>query len=287
MRKNNLAIFIAMPPKVAIMLKTFFLCLVIMLGSVSIPTAAESRDSMARADRLYAEGSMDSLKLSVKLYNQVAEKRPDSYQASWKGARSSRKITRIAVTQKLIDMKELCVSYGKQGMKMAQDAIDNKPEEVEGHFYYAVNVGGYAKGASIWTILNKNLKDKARNHLEKAYRINKEYNDFVVVMHMGFYYELLPWFAGQDKGKALEFYRKALGLMPEDARYRPQLHLLAGTLMLNQGVEENRAKRLLQEAVDSDSDYFSSKAREILAEHGEGIRKTTDGQRAFRESVSH
>lgn len=268
MTENNLSVFINMPHKGIIMLRAFLVCLVITLGFVSTPAAAENRDTLARADLLFAEGTMDSLKLSSKIYKRVAQKRPDSYQAAWKGARSSRRITRMAVIQELDNLDQICASYGKQGMNMAQKAIDLKPQGVEGHFYYAVNVGGYAKGASIWAILKEGLKDKARKHLNEAYNIDKGYNDFVLVMHMGLYYEVLPWYAGQDKEKALEHYFEALRLMPEDARYMSQLRVLAGELMLEQGVEEKKAERLLRKTAESESHYFNTQAREVLAEYG-------------------
>lgn len=269
MTKNNLAVFIpAAPLKRVIALKALFICLVIMAGFLSAADAAKEHDTMAMANQLYAEGSMDSLRRSVELYREVTQMSPDSYQAFWKGARSCRSITRMAVIREIKDLKQICLLYGRQGMDMAQRATELKPEEVEGHYYYAVNVGSYAKGASIWSILSEGLKDKAWKHLEKAYELDKGYDGFVLVMHMGLYHEVLPWFAGRNNAKALEHYLEALRLMPADAAYRPQLHVLAGKLMLDQGVEEDMARQILRETAESGIDYFSRKALQILAEHG-------------------
>ncbi|MBS3808719.1 MAG: hypothetical protein KGY38_01015 [Desulfobacterales bacterium] len=287
MTEKSSTVFIFMPHKSAVMLKAFLVTIVIMFGFIGGSAAAEGRDALARADRLYEEGTMESLKLSVKLYAQAAEKAPDSYQAFWKGARSSRKITRMAVIREINNLEQICVTFGKQGMKMALEAIKLNPEGVEGHFYYAVNVGGYAKGASIWAILSEGLKGKAQKHLKKAYQIDKGYNQFVLVMHMGLYYEILPWFAGQDKDKAIEFYREALRLMPEDALYRPQLHVLAGKLMLAEGIDKIWAMRLLYETAESGVEYFSDKAREILAEHGAALPKTGGKNEVFKGSMSY
>ncbi len=288
MTENKFSPFMTRPRKGCVILRVLLsVCLAIMLGFVFVPAASGNQDAMERADLLYAEGSMESLRLSAKIYNTVSENRPGSYQAAWKGARSTRRITRLAVVGEVNDLERISETYGKQGMKMAQKAIELNPRGVEGHFYYAVNVGGYAKGASIWAVLNENLKDKARKHLKKAYDINKGYNEFVLVMHMGLYYEVLPWFAGRDREKALEHYREALHLMPEDARYMPQLKVLAGNLMLEQGVEEKKAERLLRETAESGSDYFSSKAREALSEHGKDLAETSDDQKVFKGSLSH
>ncbi|MCF8025704.1 MAG: hypothetical protein K9K82_09470 [Desulfobacteraceae bacterium] len=268
MIKNRFVVFIQILNKQALMRGIFLACLVLMLGFSSTLAAAQQPDALNRADLLYAEGTMDSLRQSVVLYKQAARQQPDSYEAFWKASRSCRAITRMAVIGELDNLKEIGASYGKQGMELAQKAISLEPEKVEGHYYYAVNVGGYAKGASIWSILSEGLKDKAEKHLKKAYEIDREYNGFVLLMHMGLYYEVLPWYAGRDNDKALAHYREALLLMPRQSPYRTQLHVLAGKLMLVQGVEENRARQLLREAAESDSSYFRAKALEILAEHG-------------------
>ncbi|MCF8095330.1 MAG: hypothetical protein K9J79_08220 [Desulfobacteraceae bacterium] len=269
MTRKYFTVFIQTLNKRAMMLKVFLVCLLIVLGLLTLPAAAaHEQDALYKADLLYAERSMDSLKQSVTLYKQITQQHPDSYEAFWKASRSCRVIARMAVIGELDNLEQICKSFGKQGMELAQKAIALEPEKVEGHFYYAVNVGGYAKGASIWSILSEGLKDKAQKHLKKAYEIDIKYNGFVLLMHMGLYYEVLPWYAGQDKAKALEHYREALRLMPRQSLYRPQLHVLAGKLMLDQGVEETKARQLLRQAAASDSSYFSRKASEILAEHG-------------------
>ena len=268
MKKNRFAEFFQKLNKRALIGKAFLACFVVMLGFFNTPAAARQPDALTRADLLYAKGTMDSLRQSVALYKQAAQHQPDSYEAFWKAARSCRVIVRKAVIDELADLEQIGAAFGKQGMELAEKAIALEPEKVEGHYYYAVNVGGYAKGASIWSIIREGLKDKAQKHLNKAYEIDRKYNGFVLLMHMGLYYEVLPWFAGRDTDKALEFYREALLLMPEQSLYRSQLLVLAGKLMLDQGVEENRARQLLRKVAESDSRYFRSKALKILAEHG-------------------
>ncbi|MCF8110896.1 MAG: hypothetical protein K9J85_05360 [Desulfobacteraceae bacterium] len=250
--------------------KVSFLILltVVFLFAGTAAGAEKNNSTMAMGDKLYAEGSMESLRQSVEVYKQITETDQQNYEACWKGARSCRKITRMAVIGELNDLEQICRQYGELGMEMAQRATELEPEKVEGHYYYAVNVGGYAKGANIFSILGKGLKKKAHQSLEKAYKIDRKYEGYVLLMHMGLYYEVLPWFAGRDKAKALEHYLEALRLMPADAPYRPQLHVLAGKLMLERGVEKDKARRILRETAESGIEYFSQKARQILAESG-------------------
>ncbi|MFW6011707.1 MAG: hypothetical protein ACOC8R_01340 [Desulfosalsimonas sp.] len=247
---------------------SFLIILTIVFVFAGTSTGEKNSTTMTMGDKLYAEGSMESLRQSVEIYKQITKDDPQSYEASWKTARSCRKITRMAVIGELNDLKQICLQYGKLGMEMAQRATEMEPDKVEGHYYYAVNVGGYAKGANILSVLGKGLKEKARQSLEKAYKIDKEYEGYVLLMHIGLYYEVLPWFAGRDEEKALEHYLEALRLMPADAPYRPQLHVLAGKLMLERGVEKDRARQILQETAESGIEYFSRKARKILAESG-------------------
>jgi hypothetical protein len=242
-----------------------FLVLVLALF-MSIPQAG-AKDSLSRAAELEAKGGMDNLKEAVRVYKQAAKENPQSYEARWMGARACRKIAKQAKLEELEDWKDICADYGKQGMELAAEAVELRPEGVEGHFYYGICVGSYSDGVSIFTALSEGLKDKTRNHLQKAYELNKRYNDATPVMALGRFYEVLPWLAGQDKAKALEYYREALRLMPEDSPYRPELHVFAGRLMLDRGEDRDRARQLLKRAANSSDPYYSEKAEEVLREY--------------------
>ncbi|MCF8030975.1 MAG: TRAP transporter TatT component family protein [Desulfohalobiaceae bacterium] len=243
------------------------LCLLLLIGILCGPATAWSGDMLAKADRLYANGTTVSLKQAVKRYKRVAAENPESYEARWKGARACRSLSEQAKLRETENWKDICAEYGKQGMKLAKEAVELRPQGVEGHYFYGVCVGSYSDGVSIFTALSEGLKDKTRTHLKKAYELDKRYNDATPPMALGRYYEVLPWLAGQDKDKALEYYREALRLMPGDSPHRPKLHVYAGRLMLDQGVEEKRARRLLREAAESSDPHFSDKAREILEEN--------------------
>lgn len=231
----------------------------------AFPVGAE--DTLSRAEALEAKGGMDNLKKAVRFYKQVAEENPQSYEARWKGARACRTIAKKAKLEELEGWKDLCAEYGKQGMELAAEAVELRPESVEGNFYYGVCVGSYSDGVSIFTALSEGLKGKTRNHLQKAYELDKRYNDATPVMALGRFYEVLPWLAGRDKDKALEYYREALELMPEDSPFRPELQVFAGRLMLDQGEERERAKKLLRGAAESGDPHYSEKARKVLEDY--------------------
>jgi len=240
-----------------VLLASLFLC---------APGAA-AEDILSRAEALEAQEEMDKLKEAVELYAKAAEEAPKSYEARWKGARACRKTAKLAKLREAEGWKDLSAEYGKKGMELAKEAVELEPEGVEGHFFYGVCVGSYSDGVSIFTALGEGLKGKTKKHLRKAYELDKRFQDATPVMALGRFHEVLPWLAGRDKGKALELYREALELMPEDSPFRPELQVFAGRLMLDQGEEEERAKRLLREVADSDDPYYSEKASEVLEDY--------------------
>jgi len=240
------------------------LSLVFLLGLFVCASSAWAGDKLAKAQEMETRGGLDNLKQAVQLYKQAADENPQSYAARWKGARACRKTAEQAKIKEVDDWKDICADYGKQGMKLAKEAIDLRPKGVEGHYYYGVCVGSYSDGVSIFTALGEGLKGKTRKHLQKAYELDKHFNDATPPMALGRYYEVLPWLAGQDKDKAMQYYREALSLMPEESPYRPKLHVYAGGLMLDLGEDEQKARRLLREAAESEDPHYSDRARELL-----------------------
>lgn len=240
--------------------------LMVLLAVVLWGPSAGAGNKLAQAEDLEAEGGLDNLKQAVQLYRQAAEENPQSYAARWEGARACRETAEQAKLREVEDWKDICAEYGKQGMELAKEAMELRPEGVEGHYYYGVCVGSYSDGVSIFTALGEGLKGKTQKHLKKAYELDKRFNDATPAMALGRFYEVLPWLAGRDKDKALEYYREALRLMPEESPYRPKLHVYAGGLMLDLGEDEQKAGQLLREAAESDDPHYSEKARELLAE---------------------
>jgi len=249
------------------MIRHLSVILVVFLALFMCVSQVGAEDALSRAETLEATGDMAKLKEAVRFYKQAAEENPGSYEALWKGARACRKIAKKAKLEEQEGWKDICADYGKQGMELAAEAVGLRPDGVEGNFYYGVCVGSYSDGVSIFTALSEGLKDKTRNHLQKAYELDKRYNDATPVMALGRFYEVLPWLAGQDKAKALGYYREALELMPEDSPFRPELQVFAGRLMLDQGEDRDRAKRLLREAAQAGHPHYSEKARKILEQY--------------------
>jgi len=228
-------------------------------GAANMPDKAES---------LYSQGiqhhRLAPLKQALQLFEAAANQHPQSYEANWKAARSCRTYAEYAKRQAVDGWKDICAKYGRKGMGYAHKAFELEPDAVEGHFFYGLCVGVYSDGVSIFTALKEGLKDKTRNHLEAAYRLDKTYRDGTPALALGRFWEVLPWLAGRDTDKALDYYREAETIMPTDSRFRPQLQVYLGGLLLDQGTGEARARQMLQQAAASDDPYFSQRARKLL-----------------------
>jgi TPR repeat protein len=136
------------------MIRHLSVILVVFLALFMCVSQVGAEDALSRAETLEAKGGMDNLKEAVRFYKQAAEKKPQNYEARWKGARACRKISKQAKLEELEGWKDICAEYGKQGMKLAAEAVDLRPEGVEGNFYYGVCVGSYSDGVSIFTALS-------------------------------------------------------------------------------------------------------------------------------------
>ncbi len=130
-------------------------------------------------------------------------------------------------------------------MKYAEKAIKLNPNGVEGYFYYGLCVGNYSDGVSILTALREGLKGKTQHAFETAYKINKKYLDGTPIVALGRFWEVLPWFAGRNKNKALKLYQEAYKIMPEDSKYRPELLYYLGNLLVDTNKDKKKRSKTL------------------------------------------
>ena len=251
------------------MKKLLTVLFVFFLVCTFLPGYAIAEDLVSKADKIFNKGDYENtqaFKKSYELYKKALNNNPDSYELNWKASRSSREYAKYSKQRKVDGWEDICVKYGKNGMEYAKKAINIEPDKIEGHFYYGLSVGTYSDGVGIITAVKDGLKDKTKKHLTRAYEINKNYNDATPVLALGRFWQILPlWY--DDPDRSLELFKEADKLMPEDSEYRPELHVYWGKLMLDQGIDQEKAKNLLKKAKNSDNPYFSQRAEEILANY--------------------
>ena len=227
------------------------------------PLGLMADDHLSEADTLYNQGGMENYNRSIELYLKALETTPDNYETQWKCARAYRQYGREAKRQRIKGWKEICAKHGKEGMKYAQSAMEQEPNKPEGFYYYGLSVGIYSDGVSILTALAEGLKNKTQNGFEKAYELDKMYDEAGPILALGRFWAVVPW-PFKDKKKALKLYREYQGTQYFAEKGEGKVYL--AELLLALGGKENKAeaKALLEKVAQSDETYFRDWANRLL-----------------------
>jgi tetratricopeptide (TPR) repeat protein len=228
-----------------------------------VPGSLLAQNFLTEADAAYGDGGLENAKKAIPLYLKAVEANPDSYEVNWKTARAHREYGNKAKRKKVEGWEDICRDYGKAGMTFAQKAIDIAPDRVEGHYYFGLSVGTYSDGVSILKAIKEGLKNKTQSSFEKAYELDKMYNDAGPILSLGRFWSVLPW-PMRDRKKALAFYNE-FQATPYFADNAEAKIFVAELLMKLKGDEnKSKAQRLLNEAAQSDDPYFRNWANELL-----------------------
>lgn len=222
---------------------------------------------LSKADKAYSAKDFSKGEEVIAIYQQAAQANATNYEAHWKLARACRWYAHQAKIKQIDNWENRCAQYGHIGMESAANAVQINPQGVEGHLYFGMCAGSYADGANILTALIKGLKDKIQNHLETAYKINKNYEQGLSILALGRFWHRLPHALGGDNQKALQYYLEAERAIPETSEYRVLLQVYLGSLLLDQGNETEKSLELLQQASKSNLDYYREKSLKLLSRH--------------------
>ncbi len=239
-------------------------CLLIGLALV-IPPALWAGSALEQADAVYDKGGLENIKISLDLYLEALKNNPQDYETNWKCARAHRDYGNQSKRKKVEGWKKICAEYGKKGMEYAKQAIDIAPDKPDAHYYYGISVGIYSDGVSIITALREGLKDKTQSSFEKAYALDKMYNEAGPILSLGRFWAVLPW-PLKDKKDSLKYYRefqKTQFFADND-----EAHIFVAELLLDIGGGDNKAeaKKLLEKAAGADDPYFGDWAKRLLKE---------------------
>ncbi len=224
-------------------------------------------DDLAQADALYSKGGMENYKNSIPLYIKAVQASPDSYEANWKCARANRDYGDKAKKNSVDGWKNICATYGKEGMKYAEKAIALEPGKPDGHYYYGLSVGIYSDGVSILTAIKEGLKNKTQYSFEKVYELDKTFENGGSILGLGRFWTVLPPFM-RDYDKAMKYLREFQATQYFDYS-PPDGPIYLSELLLKIGGDKNKAeaKTLLEKAAQSDDKYFSDWAKRLIQEN--------------------
>jgi hypothetical protein len=227
------------------------------------PLGLMAEDYLSKADVLYEQGGIENHKRSIDLCLKALEETPNDYEANWKCARAYREYGEEAKRHAVEGWKNICAKYGKEGMKYARKAIEQEPDKPDGHYYYGLNVGIYSDGVSILTALAEGLKGKTQSSLEKAYELDKMYDEAGSILSLGRFWAIVPW-PYRDKKKALELYREFQTTRYCNEKAEGKIYLAELLLELKGKGSKEEAKALLEKASQSDEKYFRDWAKGLL-----------------------
>jgi len=227
------------------------------------PLILLAEDFMAEGNAAYDKGkssNYESYKHSGDMFVKALEVNPISYEAAWKAARSYREFAEQSKQHETATWKATCKEFGKLGMKYGEMAIKLNPNGVEGNHWYGCSVGNYSDGVSILTALKEGLKDKTQSSFEKAYQLNKMYEDGGPIKALGRFWFVLPW-PLQDKKLSLKYLREFQKSFPND----PEGQVFLAETLMKTG-DKDEAKLLLHKASASSDKYFADWAKRLLSE---------------------
>ncbi|WP_319525293.1 hypothetical protein [uncultured Desulfosarcina sp.] len=237
---------------------TIFLVLTVL----SIPFSVTA-GTVAEADALHEQGGLDNFGKTIAIYEQLLEAAPGDFDLNWKCARAYREYGEMAKKQEIEGWKEICKEYGKKGMQYAAKAREINPDHPAGHYYYGLSVGIYSDGTGILTALKEGLKDKTQSSFEKAYELDKMYEDAGSILALGRFWAVLPWPLANKK-KSLAYYREYQKTPYFQQRDEGKIYL--AELLIDNGGKDNKAeaKQILEQAVQTDDAYFKAWAERLM-----------------------
>lgn len=235
---------------------SLFCFLVLFLTCTAMVIAS---DYLAEADAIYEKDNLESIIESMPLYRKAVEENPDSYETNWKMARALREYADLSMQAEVADWKDICKTYGKEGLKFAEVAKGLEPDRVEGNLYYGLSAGTYSDGISILKAIKEGLRTKTEKAFEKAYEIDKMYDDAAPILSLARMWHQLPWPYQKEKTSE-KYFEEYYQLFPDN----PQGLVYYAELLKDRGKKE-QAIELLNKAAQSGHPYFSKRANELLA----------------------
>jgi tetratricopeptide (TPR) repeat protein len=209
------------------------------------------------ADALFTLGEdAERDKKSLAVIERELAKDPGHYQWLWRAARVCYFVGEDAAkTGKL--------QYFEKGIDAGQRAIAREPNAVEGHFWLAVNYGGYSEQKGVFKALA--TVKKIRAGMETVLRLNDGYQDGGAYLALGEMDRQLPRIIGGNLGRAISRLEQGLRVAPHNL----EMKLALAEAYREAGRKED-ARRQLQELAQqparSNADrHVQEKAKQKLA----------------------
>ena len=211
------------------------------------------------ADDLYADrANLASARKAAELWAAETAKDPRNYEAAWKLARVCYWLGGHAPQEERRGFLE-------KGISAAQQAIAAQPNQPEGHFWSAANMGTLAENAGLSAGLR--YRKPVKTELETVLRINPAFQDGSADRVLGRWYFRVPGLFGGSKKLAEQHLRESLKYDPNST----VSHYFLAELLIDQG-RKSEARTELQKVLDApfnaqwapEDKEYKDKARALL-----------------------
>lgn len=187
------------------------------------------------------------------IVNQAKAQTPNDYGMLWRAAHL------IQWQADGLDSDEYKKAMGKQCWGLADQAVAQDANRVEGQYMAAACIGAYSEGTGIVTALSQGLEGKFNGHLDKAISLNPRFLDCAPLIAKGRYFFKLPW-PKRDLDKAAAEYQKAIAACPGALR----AYLWLAETQLDQD-HAQQAKATVQKAKSGAIGYDPPEGRRVKA----------------------
>jgi tetratricopeptide (TPR) repeat protein len=239
----------------------YLACTAYLTTPVLAQSPAAGRVPAVSPDALYAErADLAKARHAAAIWQAALEQNSADFDAAWKRARAAYWIAGHLPTDAAQKAEY------EAGMAAARLAVTARPNQPEGHFWLAANMGALAEIGGIGAGLR--YRGRIRDSLERVLEIDPAFQQGSADRALGRWYHLVPGLFGGSEAKSEEHLRRSLSYNEDSIASR---YFLAETLEERGRDEEARAelRRILDTPPDPDwvpeDREFKAKARAMLA----------------------
>ena len=205
-------------------------------------------------------------KASLQLYQEAAKENSGSYEACWEGARAYAYYLEYPFSN---GKKEEKTALAQKGIDLAKEAVKLKGDGVEAHYWLGALYGIYGESKGILKSLS--LVPKVTNEMNLCLKEDPSVDCYGPDRVLGRMYYNLPWFAGGNNKRSLQYLEASVEKCPDNELSRLYLAETYKAVGKDLQAREQLEKIINQEPVPRwapSYPFIKAKAEKVLGQIG-------------------